>query len=117
MAMGPAEPQSAQVANGDGESEIVRRSAKGLAACLACDICRGLLVEPLTSPQCMHCFCAACITGFIVPGRVRLTDADVGDGDAAQTVAARFCCSRRCALNLLIVRASRVDRQASDSIL
>lgn len=67
--MGPAEPQSADVASGVGESEIVRRSAKGLAACLACDICRGLLVEPLTSPHCMHCFCAACITGFIVPGR------------------------------------------------
>jgi Zinc finger, C3HC4 type (RING finger) len=68
-AMGAAEPQHAQEANG--VDDIVRRSAKRLAACLACDICCGLLVEPLTSPQCMHCFCRECITGFIMQGQVR----------------------------------------------
>lgn len=66
--MGAAEPQHTQEANG--VDDVVRRSAKRLAACLACDICCGLLVEPLTSPQCMHCFCRECITGFIMPGQV-----------------------------------------------
>lgn len=70
--MGAAEPQNVQAANGAAsEADIVRRPAKGLAACLACDICCGLLVEPLTSPQCMHCFCRECIAGFIVPGQVQ----------------------------------------------
>ncbi len=56
------------LANG-GEDEIVRRSAKALAACLACDICTGLLIEPLTAAECMHCFCQECITAFVVAGQ------------------------------------------------
>lgn len=65
--MGPVESGNA-LADSD-EAEIVRRPAKALAACLACDICTGLLIEPLTAPECMHCFCRECITAFIVPGR------------------------------------------------
>ena len=54
----------------NGESQVVRRHARDLAACLACDICRGLLREPLTAPHCMHVFCRPCIAAFIVTHEV-----------------------------------------------
>lgn len=67
------------LANG-GEDEIVRRSAKALAACLACDICTGLLIEPLTAAECMHCFCQECITAFVVAGQNTFCPVCQGEG-------------------------------------
>lgn len=48
--------------------EGVWRSAESLAQCLACDICCEVLVDPVTSPTCMHCYCRECIDTFLVPG-------------------------------------------------
>lgn len=47
------------------ESQQVMRNAPELAACLACDICTGILQEPFTAPDCMHCYCRACISAFL----------------------------------------------------
>ncbi|KAK9821239.1 hypothetical protein WJX81_007275 [Elliptochloris bilobata] len=48
-------------AGASGEPDRVRRSAVAVAACLACDLCGGMLDNPVTVPECMHSFCRACI--------------------------------------------------------
>ena len=48
---------AATAAAGAGPSsdpDRVRRSAVAVAACLACDICGGMLCDPVTAPECMH---------------------------------------------------------------
>lgn len=37
--------------------QVVSRRARDLAALLSCDICDGILREPITAPECMHCYC------------------------------------------------------------
>lgn len=64
----PAATAAAATAEAGSESQVVRRRATDLAACLACDICTGLLREPYTAPHCMHCFCRQCIDEFVAPG-------------------------------------------------
>ena len=36
------------------EGEVVQRSLQGIAECLACDMCQGILQDPITAPECMH---------------------------------------------------------------
>ena len=33
---------------------VVRRSVEEMAECLACDLCRSILRDPITAPECMH---------------------------------------------------------------
>ena len=33
---------------------VVRRSVAAIAECFACDLCRCLLDDPVTAPECMH---------------------------------------------------------------
>ncbi len=51
QAQAPVSPAAAQPG---GDPDRVRRSAVALAACLACDICGGMLDDPVTAPECMH---------------------------------------------------------------
>lgn len=37
-----------------GEGDVVHRSLQGIAECLACDLCHGILRDPITAPECMH---------------------------------------------------------------
>lgn len=37
-----------------GEGDVVQRSLQGIAECLACDLCQGILRDPITAPECMH---------------------------------------------------------------
>ena len=45
-----AEPSGRPPSDGD----VVHRSLQGLAECLACDMCHGILQDPITAPECMH---------------------------------------------------------------
>ena len=47
--------------------QVVSRRAKDLAALLSCDICDGILREPITAPECMHCYCkwGSCPGAFV----------------------------------------------------
>jgi hypothetical protein len=48
--------------------EGVKRDLEALAQCMACDICREVLLDPVKSPVCMHCYCRECIDAFLVLG-------------------------------------------------
>ena len=48
--------------------EGVQRDFEALAQCMACDICREVLLDPVKSPVCMHCYCRDCIDAFLVLG-------------------------------------------------
>ena len=55
-------------ANPAAADDIVLRSARELAACLACDTCGDVMRDPVTAPECMHSFCHRCIDATIEPG-------------------------------------------------
>lgn len=59
-----AEPQKAAPLVLDG----VQRDVEALAQCMACDICREVLLDPVHSSTCMHCYCRNCIDAFLVLG-------------------------------------------------
>ena len=46
----------------------VQRDVEALAQCMACDICREVLVDPVHSSTCMHCYCRDCIDAFLKLG-------------------------------------------------
>ena len=46
----------------------VQRDVEALAQCMACDICREVLLDPVHSSTCMHCYCRDCIDAFLVLG-------------------------------------------------
>ncbi len=58
------EPQKAAPMVLDG----VQRDVEALAQCMACDICREVLLDPVHASTCMHCYCRDCIDAFLVLG-------------------------------------------------
>ena len=75
----PEQPLAAEVPAADGPAEAVPKAAQralegvqrdleALAQCMACDICREVLLDPVKSPVCMHCYCRECIDAFLVLG-------------------------------------------------
>ncbi len=58
------EPQKAAPLVLDG----VQRDVEALAQCMACDICREVLLDPVHASTCMHCYCRDCIDAFLVLG-------------------------------------------------
>ena len=52
----------------DDDGAVVWRSKERLAACLACDLCREVLKDPVTAPECMHSFCRDCIDQHVLYG-------------------------------------------------
>ena len=50
------------------EDGVVWRSREKLAACLSCDLCSGVLKDPVTAPECMHSFCRDCIDQHVLFG-------------------------------------------------
>lgn len=53
------------------EEDIVWRSREQLAACLGCDLCSGVLNDPVTAPECMHSYCRDCIDKHVMFGGTR----------------------------------------------
>ena len=53
------------------EGDIVWRSREQLAACLGCDLCSGVLNDPVTAPECMHSYCRDCIDKHVMFGGTR----------------------------------------------
>ena len=58
------EPQKAAPLVLDG----VQRDVEALSQCMACDICREVLLDPVHASTCMHCYCRDCIDAFLVLG-------------------------------------------------
>ena len=52
---------------------VVWRSKEKLAACLSCDLCNGVLKDPVTAPECMHSFCRDCIDQHVLFGGTKNT--------------------------------------------
>lgn len=50
------------------EDGVVWRSKEKLGACLSCDLCDGVLKDPVTAPECMHSFCRDCIDQHVLFG-------------------------------------------------
>ena len=44
---------------------VVERATKAVATAIGCDICGDVMRDPVTAPECMHSFCAACIDEYI----------------------------------------------------
>ena len=59
--MGGNQPEAEEeVATG-----VVERTTKAVATAIGCDICGDVMRDPVTAPECMHSFCAACIDEYI----------------------------------------------------
>ena len=54
------EAQEEEVATGK-----VERAVRAVATATGCDICGEVMRDPVTAPECMHSFCAACIDEYI----------------------------------------------------
>ena len=55
-----AEEEEEEVATGK-----VERAVRAVATATGCDICGEVMRDPVTAPECMHSFCAACIDEYI----------------------------------------------------
>ena len=64
----PAEKDTVTV-----DDSVVWRSKEKLAACLSCDLCNGVLKDPVTAPECMHSFCRDCIDQHVLFGGTKNT--------------------------------------------
>ncbi|KAL0028340.1 hypothetical protein WJX77_000571 [Trebouxia sp. C0004] len=64
----PAEKDTGTV-----DDSVVWRSKEKLAACLSCDLCNGVLKDPVTAPECMHSFCRDCIDQHVLFGGTKNT--------------------------------------------
>ena len=55
------------------DDSVVWRSKEKLAASLSCDLCNGVLKDPVTAPECMHSFCRDCIDQHVLFGGTKNT--------------------------------------------
>ena len=55
------------------DGNVVWRSKEKLAACLCCDLCSSVLMDPVTAPECMHSFCRDCIDHHVLFGGTKNT--------------------------------------------
>lgn len=76
---------SAPAENSADDGGVVWRSKEKLAACLSCDLCSGVLKDPVTAPECMHSFCRDCIDQHVLFGGTK-NICPVCKGDGLQTV-------------------------------
>ena len=63
----------AEMETGTVDDSMVWRSKEKLAACLSCDLCNGVLKDPVTAPECMHSFCRDCIDQHVLFGGTKNT--------------------------------------------
>ncbi len=70
-AAGIVEEEVKQEAEEEVATGKVERATQAVATAIGCDICGDVMRDPVTAPECMHSFCAACIDEYIFDLQVR----------------------------------------------